>query len=210
LIAVAHARRGEGHDASEDGTGRGTPIVAVAGALCRDSFSGGAGGRPEGAAAGHFVPVAFRTAGDGAVYEEGEITAPLTTATDPNAQVVAFDMRGREGGAMPEGPHDNANIRAGDGGSSRSYVAQPWAVRRLTPRECERLMDFPDGFTAIPWRKKPASVCPDGPRYKALGNSWAVNVAEWVGERIAIVDAWPENETRAARPTNGDPHGESQ
>ncbi|TXH49743.1 MAG: hypothetical protein E6Q97_22120 [Desulfurellales bacterium] len=121
---------------------------------------------------------------------------------------VAFDMRGREGGAMPEGPHDTANIRAADGGSSRSYVAQPWAVRRLTPRECERLQGFPDGFTAIPWRGKPAELCPDGPRYKALGNSWAVNVAEWVGERIAIVDAWPENETRAARPTNGDSHAQ--
>ena len=55
--AVAHALRGEGHDASEDGTGRGVPIVPVAGALLKDSFSGGAGGRPEGAAAGHFVPV---------------------------------------------------------------------------------------------------------------------------------------------------------
>lgn len=119
---------------------------------------------------------------------------------------VAFDLRGREGGAMPEGPHDTANMRAADGGSSRSYVAEPWAVRRLTPVECERLMDFPDGFTAIPWRGKPAELCPDGPRYKALGNSWAVNVAEWVGERIAIVDAWPENATRAGRPTNGDHH----
>lgn len=102
---------------------------------------------------------------------------------------VAFDLRGREGGAMPEGPHDTANIRAASGGSSRNYVAQPWAVRRLTPTECERLMGFPDGFTAIPWRGKPADQCPDGPRYKALGNSWAVNCAEWVGDRIAMVNA---------------------
>lgn len=90
---------------------------------------------------------------------------------------------------MPEGPHDTANIRAASGGSSRNYVAQPWAVRRLTPTECERLMGFPDGFTAIPWRGKPADQCPDGPRYKALGNSWAVNCAEWVGDRIAMVNA---------------------
>lgn len=69
------------------------------------------------------------------------------------------------------------------------HLATPWAVRRLTPRECERLMGYPDDFTAIPWRKKPANQCPDGPRYKALGNSWAVNVADWVGERIATVDA---------------------
>ena len=57
-------------------------------------------------------------------------------------------------------------------------------VRRLTPRECERLQGFPDDYTAIPWRNKPAADCPDGPRYKALGNSWAVPVVRWIGERI--------------------------
>ncbi|MEN9936012.1 MAG: hypothetical protein RLZZ387_2591 [Chloroflexota bacterium] len=100
---------------------------------------------------------------------------------------VAFDMRGREGGAQFEGPHDTANIRAASGGSSRSYVAAS-AVRRLTPVECERLQGFPDGFTAIPWRKKNADQCPDGPRYKALGNSMAVPVMRWIGERIQMVD----------------------
>jgi DNA (cytosine-5)-methyltransferase 1 len=58
-------------------------------------------------------------------------------------------------------------------------------VRRLTPVECERLQGFPDGYTAIPWKRKPASECPDGPRYKALGNSWAVPVVRWIGRRIA-------------------------
>lgn len=58
-------------------------------------------------------------------------------------------------------------------------------VRRLTPTECERLQGFPDGYTAIPWKRKPASECPDGPRYKALGNSWAVPVVRWIGRRIA-------------------------
>jgi DNA (cytosine-5)-methyltransferase 1 len=57
------------------------------------------------------------------------------------------------------------------------------AVRRLTPTECERLQGFPDGYTNIPWRK--AAESPDGPRYKALGNSWAVPVVRWIGERIA-------------------------
>jgi DNA (cytosine-5)-methyltransferase 1 len=56
------------------------------------------------------------------------------------------------------------------------------AVRRLTPVECERLQGFPDGYTNIPWRGK--SESPDGPRYKALGNSWAVPVVRWIGERI--------------------------
>jgi DNA (cytosine-5)-methyltransferase 1 len=63
-------------------------------------------------------------------------------------------------------------------------VSQAMAVRRLTPVECERLQGFPAGYTAIPWRKKPASECPDGPRYKALGNSWAVPVVAWLGKRI--------------------------
>lgn len=62
-------------------------------------------------------------------------------------------------------------------------------VRRLTPRECERLQGFPDDYTQIPWRKKSASDCPDGPRYKALGNSMAVPVMRWIGERIQIVEA---------------------
>ena len=58
------------------------------------------------------------------------------------------------------------------------------AVRRLTPVECERLQGFPDNYTQIPWRKKDADVCPDGPRYKAMGNSMAVPVMKWIGQRI--------------------------
>ena len=65
------------------------------------------------------------------------------------------------------------------------HVMAAMQVRRLTPTECERLQGFPDGYTQIPWRKKPASECPDGPRYKALGNSWAVPVVRWIGKRIA-------------------------
>lgn len=97
---------------------------------------------------------------------------------------VAFDLRGREGGAMPEGPHDTANIRSAAGGSSRSYVAGA-QVRRLTPVECERLQGFPDGYTAVEYRGKPAA---DGPRYAALGNSMAVPVMRWILDRIQTVD----------------------
>lgn len=61
-------------------------------------------------------------------------------------------------------------------------------VRRLTPLECERLQGFPDNHTRIPYRGKPAEECPDGPRYKAIGNSMAVPVMRWIGERIAMVD----------------------
>ena len=61
----------------------------------------------------------------------------------------------------------------------------PCLLRYITPVEAERLMGFPDGYTAIPFRNKSAA---DGPRYRALGNSMAVPVMRWIGERIAIVD----------------------
>ena len=62
------------------------------------------------------------------------------------------------------------------------------SVRRLTPTECERLQGFPDGWTQIAWKGKAASECPDGPRYRALGNSMAVNVMRWIGRRIELVE----------------------
>lgn len=70
-------------------------------------------------------------------------------------------------------------------GGGQPYIANEYVVRRLTPVECERLQGFPDGWTRIPWRGKPADQCPDGPRYKAMGNSMAVPVMRWIGERIA-------------------------
>jgi DNA (cytosine-5)-methyltransferase 1 len=70
--------------------------------------------------------------------------------------------------------------------------ASTMTVRRLSPRECERLQGFPDDWTLIPWRKKQAEDCPDGPRYRALGNSMAVNCMAWIGERIAAYEACHE------------------
>ena len=88
------------------------------------------------------------------------------------------------------GQHPNAGIgidqsptltnAMGAGGGHVPIVSM--AVRRLTPVECERLQGFPDNYTNIPWRKKDES--PDGPRYKALGNSWAVPNVRWIGQRI--------------------------
>lgn len=73
-------------------------------------------------------------------------------------------------------------------------TVQGSAVRRLTPVECERLQGFPDDYTAVPYRGKPAA---DGPRYKALGNSMAVPVMAWIGERIAMVEALSEQRKAA-------------
>jgi len=74
------------------------------------------------------------------------------------------------------------NIAPSMGAKNLTAVTTAMAVRRLTPTECERLQGFPDGYTNIPWRK--AAESPDGPRYKALGNSWAVPVVAWIGKRI--------------------------
>ena len=74
--------------------------------------------------------------------------------------------------------------RTDGGGFEGSVMTPSMQVRRLTCVECERLQGFPDGWTAIPWRNKPASECPDGPRYKALGNSMAVPVMRWIGQQL--------------------------
>lgn len=70
--------------------------------------------------------------------------------------------------------------------SDQHGVMHDMKVRRLTPRECERLQGFPDNHTLIPWKNKPIEDCPDGPRYKAIGNSMAVPVMRWIGERILL------------------------
>lgn len=87
--------------------------------------------------------------------------------------------------------HSNSHQNGG-GHASVQYGS---AVRRLTPRECERLQGFPDDYTLVPNRGKPMA---DGPRYKALGNSMAVPVMRWIGERIAAVDAIPLERRDAA------------
>jgi DNA (cytosine-5)-methyltransferase 1 len=78
--------------------------------------------------------------------------------------------------------HDAGNFACNQAVDAGHVLPTNMAVRRLTPVECERLQGFPDNYTNIPWRKKDES--PDGPRYKALGNSWAVPVVRWIGQRI--------------------------
>ena len=96
------------------------------------------------------------------------------------AEVNAFDARQSDVIQYGDktGPLDTCGFTTG--------VQQAAAVRRLTPRECERLQGFPDDYTAIPYKGKPAV---DGPRYKALGNSMAVPVMRWIGRRIELVRA---------------------
>lgn len=240
---VAHSLRGEGFDAGEDGTGRGTPIIPIAiqeRAISENADAGpdGIGVRADGAAytlearqvpqaVAHPYTLAVRGRGDGHQLEyrqDGTANAILT----PNGGragigvgAIAFSAKDYGADASEEvaptlraGGHTDSHPNAGvmpaiaftteqepkwsegvaptikqpspTGGGQPTCVQSGWAVRRLTPTECERLQGFPDGFTDIPWRKARAA---DGPRYKALGNSMAVNVMRWIGRRIELVES---------------------
>lgn len=115
--------------------------------------------------------------------EHGAFT--LNTA---DRHAVAFAQNTRDGVRLQGGDGSvSGALSAGPGMKQTTYVAQGYTVRRLTPRECERLQGFPDDWTLITYRGKPAEECPDTPRYKALGNSMAVPVMRWIGERIQEV-----------------------
>jgi len=200
VFDVAHTLKGEGFDASEDGTGRGTPLVPVAFG-CKDSD-------PARSVSSDVSPTLRAMGHTGSHANAGGQVA------------VAFQERGRAAGRELEIGGDVAYALTAPNGGGRSQernsLTPDMAVRRLTPRECERLQGFPDDYTLIPWRtyqhaqrkgvsyesllaergmrfREPAGEeCPDGPRYKALGNSMAVPVMRWIGERIEAVAAIAE------------------
>jgi site-specific DNA-cytosine methylase len=104
--------------------------------------------------------------GINSTLDEGQTPVVARPSSDVVGSLCARDFKGVGSQYVNEG----------------KTISVGMAVRRLTPVECERLQGFPDGYTNIPWRGK--SESPDGPRYKALGNSWAVPVVRWIGERI--------------------------
>ena len=168
---------------------RGQNIVAIQERAVSTNEANGpqvAGFREDGKAytleARHYVQaVAYRTAGDGAVYESKGRTAALTTATDPCANIVAFTTE-QTPKASSQVAFTLTKQSPSGGGQPQCISGKSIGVRRLTPRECERLQGFPDDWTLVPHRGKPAA---DGPRYKAIGNSMAVPVMRWIGSRIA-------------------------
>jgi DNA (cytosine-5)-methyltransferase 1 len=140
---IAHTPRAGGFDASEDGTGRGVPLVAAS------LTSGkGNGGNPAGRR-----------------QEDDTNLVPFSFSAEMSEPSWAVDLSETLKTTCPP-------------------AITGVAVRRLTPRECERLQGFPDDYTLIPYRK---GVAADGPRYRALGNSMAVPVMAWIGRRIAFV-----------------------
>ena len=134
--------------------------------------------------------------GKGALVQD-DMSATLGTVNDQTLfEPVAFatNQRGEARLHGGDGTMTGA-IPSSQSGKQVNGVADGYSVRRLTPRECERLQGMPDDHTRIPYRGKSAEECPDTPRYKAVGNSMAVPVMRWIGERIAAVDAtlpWPD------------------
>lgn len=155
--SVTHALRAEGADASEDGTGRGTPLVPVA-----------------------YDTTQITSVANRSNPQPGDPCHPLTAAGHPPLLAFPAGLSGTQVAAT----HDLAPALCS---STPTAVAASWGVRRLTPRECERLQGFPDDWTLVPWRGKPAADCPDGPRYTALGNSMAVPVMHWIGQRLDFI-----------------------
>lgn len=163
---VAHTLKAEGFDASEDGTGRGTPIVPIAFAQnTRDEVRlfGGDG------------QVVGALAAEPGMKQQSYVVQPTHSVV---GTLCAEDS--------PHGGRGLTGLQTMLSGYIQPMKSDSWAVRRLMPIECERLQGFPDNFTNVPWGKKDTS--PDGPRYKALGNSMAVNVMRWIGRRIEMVE----------------------
>lgn len=171
-VAFAQNQVGEIRTSNVSGTintnsnasGRNTPMAAVAHAF-------------------------YSTGGTHGVNQQPEVSPAVKVGSGlgiPSPPAVAFTRcdNGRDASVEV-----TPTMRCGSNYSAHPAVAQSMTVRRLTPKEAERLQAFPDDYTLIPWRKKPAADCPDGPRYKALGNSMAVNCMAWIGERIAAVEA---------------------
>lgn len=166
---------------------------------------------------GHLLPIVFDTtqvtsAKNRSNPKAGDPCHPLAAGAHPPA--IAFTGRiqpvsvNHWDGDYAHPTLNQAHNTGGIGQSNQELFSQRGAglvgaisVRRLTPVECERLQGFPDDYTRIPWRKKLAEECPDGGRYKALGNSMAVNCMRWIGRRIELVEACDDREL--ARPLPG-------
>ena len=101
------------------------------------------------------------------------------------ARLIAFEPGSIARNAGPRHLTETSPTLRAEMGDNRPAIMTEAAIRRLTPRECERLQGFPDDYTLIPYREKPAA---DGPRYKALGNSMHTGTMRWLGERIKKVE----------------------
>lgn len=159
--------------ASEDGTGRGTPLVA----MTLNAAKGGSG-RMDGESETFVVDLGQITSSHN--RSRGEAGSPAPTLSQSNAGRQVAVQESQTGIREHETVGTLRSVQSGG-----SLIRRGMAVRRLTPRECERLMGLPDDYTLVPYRGKLAA---DDPRYRAVGNSIAVPVLRWIGERIERVE----------------------
>jgi DNA (cytosine-5)-methyltransferase 1 len=187
---IAHSLRADGFDASEDGTGRGTPLVFDERQVTSPDPRGDiTPGRESHTLHEHPPTVAFSCKDSGADADE---LAPTLRAmghdsshANAGGQVaVAFNW---QSGGDARGL-DPKEVTSALSREQTPAMLSRQVVRRLTPTECARLQGFPDDYLDILYRGKPAA---DGPKYKALGNSMCVNIIAWLGHRIETVDAIP-------------------
>ncbi|HEI9618889.1 TPA: Dam family site-specific DNA-(adenine-N6)-methyltransferase [Enterobacter hormaechei] len=221
---VSHTLKGEGFDGSEDGTGRGVPVVAFGGGNTSGNIDVAACLTAKGQRI-DFEVETFAVHGTQDPDTNRELAHTLGRNNGQENACIAFSYKDNGADATSDlsptiraGNHDKSHANSGhppaiciqhasigrhdaagpqgkgyqedvaftqDSRSSADVVQYGMQVRRLTPIECERLQGFPDNHTLIGWRGKDAAECPDGPRYKAIGNSMAVPVMRWIGERIA-------------------------
>lgn len=204
-LTLSHALTSEGADASEDGTGRGTPL-----ALIQDVRSG-AHKRQNGAGVrqGEIAYTLDQVSQPAVMVQNSRsevrsMTMPGTIAADPGAQQQHYvfhpDAAHRDGVARQDSPDAEGRLRKRDAGSGIRSDDQTFTlnageppsvgygarIRRFTPVECERLQGFPDGWTCLCGAGADifACVCPDGPRYRALGNACTTTVPGWLALRI--------------------------
>lgn len=167
------ARDYKGPSSDGDGDGDGAPLIVHS--LRADGFDASEDGTGRG------TPLVAATLRAG-----GSTPASHGKRSETDRDTLVFDT------TQITHPENRCHPQPGDpchplaAGAHAPAVAQNSSVRRITPRECERLQGFPDDYTLTPYRGKPAA---DGPRYRALGNSMAVPVVRWIGERIAREDA---------------------
>lgn len=176
---IAHSLRGEGFDASEDGTGRGTPLVPV----CFSS-------KDHGADAGSIAPTLRSMGNDGShANGGGQLAVAFDTTQITSKANRCNPQAGDPCHPLAAGAHAPAiaiqERAVSVNPDMRPCVSTGMVVRRLVPQECEKLQGFEPGYTAITFRGNPAA---DGNRYKSLGNSMAVPVMRWIGQRIQLVD----------------------
>lgn len=230
--AITHTLKADGFDASEDGTGRGTPMVAalpfdttqITSATNRCQPKAGDPCHPL-AAGAHAPAIAFKTNQTGANGANLSEERTHSLSSQEQAPTIAFSAKDYGADAGPLAPtlrsmgHDGSHANGGGqvavafqsateflpqssrvysefeaapallgvsqgGGDHTPRVVASMQVRRLTPMECCRLQGFPDDYLSqVTWRGR--CPPPDGPMYKALGNSWAVPNVAWIGRRIA-------------------------